>query len=190
MPKKKTRGKLYPSDREIEYYRKRFVEGAQLEGRTGLLHQVKSFKQVNTDTYYTYESPVQVSYYLTQNPKKSILLKLGWYSENSDNVPILCYLNFYDDSGNPINPSEGAIVEISSRRLPHQSLSDVQTIKFSIVNVSTDFDMNMFICNLVPYRNKEKPAQPLPTSADPTNENRWFDIKLLGEDDLIGPNQL
>lgn len=190
MPKKKTRGKLYPSDREIEFYRKRFVEGADLMGRTGLLYQVKSFEQVNTDTYYDYDKPVQVSYYLIQNPKKSVLLKYGWYTENSDNVPILCYLTFYDDEEKPINPSEGAILEISVRRLPHQSLSEVQTEKFSIVNVSTDFDMNMFICNLVPYRKKEKPAQPLPSSEDPTNENRWFNIKLVGEDDLIESDKL
>ena len=182
MAVKKPRGKLYPSEREIEYYRKRFVEGASLEGRSGYLYQVEDFTQVNTDTYYTYEKPVEVSYYLINNPKKSLLLKLGWYVENSENVPILCYLTFLDSSNKPINPSEGSILEVSSRKTPHNFSSD--THKFDIVNVFTDFDMNMFICNLTPHREKIKPANPLPTSEDPTNENRWFNIKLIGEDDL------
>ena len=34
-PIRKTRGSLYPSEREIEYYRKNFVEGANQRGRTG-----------------------------------------------------------------------------------------------------------------------------------------------------------
>ena len=40
MKDKKVRGKLYPSAREIELYRRRFVEGATLQGRSGLLYQV------------------------------------------------------------------------------------------------------------------------------------------------------
>lgn len=182
MATKKVRGKLYPSEREIEYYRRRFVEGAGLEGRSGFLYQVKEETQVNTDTYYIHDKPVQVSYYLVQNPNRSLLLKLGWYVENSDNVPILCYLTFLDDNNEPINPTEGAILEVSGRKSPHQP--DSQTIKFDIVNVFTDFDMNMFICNLTPHRERNKPIQPLPSSEDPTNENRWFNIKLIGEDDL------
>ena len=39
-PKRKTRGSLYPSEREIEYYRRNFVEGANQRGRPGLLDEV------------------------------------------------------------------------------------------------------------------------------------------------------
>ena len=40
MEAKKAKGRLYPSEREIELYRKRFVEGANLLGRIGYLQQV------------------------------------------------------------------------------------------------------------------------------------------------------
>ena len=46
---KKVRGSLYPSFREIELYRKNFVEGANLQGRSGLLYEVQDIEQVNTD---------------------------------------------------------------------------------------------------------------------------------------------
>ena len=66
----KTRGKLYLSQRELDLYRKNFVEGANLEGRLGNLYQVETQDQINTDEYYTWKSAVLVSYYLVQNPKK------------------------------------------------------------------------------------------------------------------------
>ena len=66
---KKVRGSLYPSFREIELYRKNFVEGANLQGRSGLLYEVQDIEQVNTDEYYIWKSPVNVSYYLLNNKK-------------------------------------------------------------------------------------------------------------------------
>ena len=81
---------LIPSFREIEMYRKNFVEGANLQGRSGNLYEVDTENQVNTDEYYTWKSPVIVSYYLVENPKKSILLKYGWFTEDKDNQPIIC----------------------------------------------------------------------------------------------------
>ena len=178
------RGKLYPSFKEIEMYRKNFVEGANLQGRSGLLYQVNNSTQINTDEYYTWKSPVEVSYYLIDNPKKSMLLKLGWNVEDKDNKPIVCYLTFKDSNNNPINPSEGAILEISARLDPHNGLS-YQTEKFDIVKVSTDYDLALFICNLAPHREQLNPINPGPTEIDMTNENRFFDRKLIGEDDLI-----
>jgi len=75
MSTKKPRGTLYPSFREIEMYRKNFVEGANLQGRSGYLYEVDNVTQINTDEYYTWKSPVEVSYYLVENPRKSVLLK-------------------------------------------------------------------------------------------------------------------
>ena len=66
---KKVRGSLYPSFREIELYRKNFVEGANLQGRSGLLYEVQDIEQVNTDEYYIWKSPVNVSYYLINHIK-------------------------------------------------------------------------------------------------------------------------
>ena len=184
MATKKVRGSLYPSFREIELYRKNFVEGANLQGRSGLLYQVDSENQVNTDEYYNWKTPVEVSYYLVENPKKSILLKYGWYTEDKDNQPILCYLTFKDAEDKPINPSEGAILEISTRLDPHDENS-FETLKFDIVKVATDYDLAMFICNLAPHRKHLTPVNPVPTSNDPINENKWFNRKLIGEEDLI-----
>lgn len=175
---------LIPSFREIEMYRKNFVEGANLQGRSGNLYEVDTENQVNTDEYYTWKSPVIVSYYLVENPKKSILLKYGWFTEDKDNQPIICYLTFKDANDNPINPSEGAILEISARLDPHNGNS-FQTEKFDIVKVATDYDLAMFICNLAPHRTQLKPINPVPTETDIINENRFFNRKLIGEDDLI-----
>ena len=184
MRDKKTRGKLYLSNREIELYRRNFVEGANLQGRSGLLYQVDTEHQVNTDEYYNWKSPVDISYYLVENPKKSVLQKYGWYVEDKSNQPLLCYLTFNDVKNNPIYPSEGAILEISARLDPHNEHS-IQTQKFDIVKVSTDYDLAKFICNLAPHRKHIKPINPVPTSEDPTNENRYFNRKLIGEKDLI-----
>ena len=182
MEKDKSTGKLMPSFREIELYRKRFEEGANLKGRSGLLYQIDESKQLNTDEIYQYKTPVTVSYYLIENPRKAQLLKLGWFNEDNDTKPILCYLTYLDSDGKPINPSEGAILEISTRLNPHQK--DYETLKFDIVRVSTDYELSMFICNLAPHREQLKPVNPTQTPEDMINENRFLNRKLYGEGDL------
>ena len=179
----KVKGKLFMSEREIEYHKERFVEGAQMMGRSGKLYQVDSYKQINTDTYYEYKDPVNISYYLTENPRKGLLQRYGWYRENPDYKPVLCALPFKDDDGNDVEPTEGAIVEVSGRAKPHSP--DYETRKFDVVNVYTDYDMNIFMCNLTPHRDRVEPVEPKPTPNDPLNENRWFNRKLLGEEDAI-----
>ena len=178
MDAKKTKGKLYPSEREIELYRKRFVEGAQMLGRSGYLSQVdfSNTKVLGTDTIYNYLPKVPVSYYLIERPKLKHLHAFGWNTEDKQHTPILCYLTFKDANDNDINPSEGAILEISARQTPHNNI--YKTNKFDIVGVQVDFEMNMFICNLVPHREIQKPVNPVPTSQDPINENKWLNRKV------------
>lgn len=183
MSEKQPRGRLYPSFKELELYRKRFVEGANLQGRSGNLYEVQSVDINGTDEYYSWKSPVIVSYYLIENPKKSLLQKYGWYVENTDNQPIVCYLTFKDENNNNINPSEGAILEISTRFDPHDGDSFI-TQKFDIVKVSTDYDLAMFICNLAPHRQQLPPINPIPNSNDMLNENRFFNRKLFGVEDI------
>ena len=172
----KVKGSLYPSERETELYRTYFVEGANLQGRVGLLHQVDTTKNINTDSSYTYLQAVEVSYYLVDRPKLKQLQRFGWNPEDKEHMPIICYLTFKDIKGNDILPSEGAVLEVSSRVQPH--LKEYASKKFDIVGVQVDFEMNMFICNLVPHRERLKPAQPLPTPGDPINEIRWFTEKV------------
>lgn len=184
MSEPKTRGRLYPSEREIELYRSRFVEGANQRGRTGLLHQVDDAqtKNVGTDSYYVYKAPVEVSYYLIENPRNKHLQKIGWNFEDKKSKPILCYLTFKDSEGNDIYPSEGAILEVSARMLPHnmQYISN----KFDIVASVVDFEMNMFICNLVPHREMAKPYSDLASPEDPINENKWIRRQVIFPDEL------
>lgn len=179
---RRVKGKLYPSEKEVELYRSFFVEGANQLGRIGYLHQVDTTKNINTDSYYTYLQPVEVSYYLVEKPKLKHLQKLGWDDDDKEHMPILCYLTFKDTKGRDISPSEGAILEISARVTPHNK--SYESKMFDIVGVQVDFEMNMFICNLVPHREKAKPLNPLPTKEDPINENRWFDNRLLYPDNV------
>lgn len=182
-PTRKTRGSLYPSEREIEYYRRNFVEGANQIGRTGLLYQVDDelTKNIGTDSYYTHKKPVEVSYYLIENPRQKHLQKIGWNPEDKQSKPILCYLTFKDSEGHDIYPSEGAILEVSARQTPH----DMQYVanKFDILAAKVDFEMNMFICNLVPHREYAKPQSELASSEDPVNENKWFKRDIVYTDE-------
>lgn len=184
MEAKKTKGKLYPSEREIELYRKRFVEGAQMLGRSGYIHQVdqENSKLYGTDEEYTYLPAVPISYYLIDRPKMKHLRLVGWNPEDKNNKPILCYLTFKDANGKDINPTEGAIIEVSARLAPHRG--EYTTNKFDVVGVNIDFEMNMFICNLVPHRKRQKPVHEVNTSQDPINENKWFDRKVNYPEEL------
>ena len=183
MSEKKTRGRLYPSEREIELYRERFVEGANLSGRTGLLYQVdeENSENVGTDSYYIHKKPVEVSYYLIENPRLKHLQKIGWNPEDKQSKPVLCYLTFKDNEGHDIYPSEGAILEVSARQEPHKM--KYISNKFDIVATKVDFEMNMFLCNLVHNREHEKPVSPNPTSQDPINENKWFKRDIIYPDE-------
>lgn len=184
MDAKKTKGKLYPSEREIELYRKRFVEGAQMLGRSGYLSQVdfSNTKILGTDIECVYLPKVPVSYYLIERPKLKHLHAFGWNPEDKQHKPILCYLTFKDSDGNDIEPTEGAILEVSARANPH--FSKYKTNMFDIVGVQVDFEMNMFICNLVPHRNRQKPISSIPTSQDPINENKWFNRDINYPEEL------
>ena len=180
---RKVRGRLYPSEREIELYRERFVEGANQTGRTGLLYQVDwdNTENIGTDSYYQHLAPVEVSYYLIENPKLKQLQKLGWNVEDSSTKPMLCYLTFKDSRGDDIDPTEGAILEVSYRSTNHRM--DYKPEKFDILASKVDFELNMFICNLVPHREITKPVNEAPTPQDPINENRWFNRELVFPED-------
>lgn len=176
---KRVKGSLLPSEREIEYFRENFVEGANQKGRIGLLYQIDeaNTKNIGTDSFYNYKPPVEVSYYLVQNPKLKVLQKIGWNPEDKNSKPMLCYLTYKDSEGNDIYPSEGAILEISAREMPHQS--QYITNKFDIVSSTVDFEMNMFICNLAPHREYEEPVHDTESPRDPINENKWFNRKII-----------
>ena len=181
-------GGLFPKVEEIDMLRQFFVEGANLQGRYGYLHEVDTEKTLGTDTTYVYKPEREISYYLIDNPQKSLLMKYGWYTEDKQRIPIICYLTFLDRDMKPIEPSEGALLELSTRARPHTK--DIETRKFMIVGVYTDFEMNQFVCNLVPYRERTKPYKEIPTNADRINENKWFNRKTIGPEDLKGDEKI
>lgn len=180
---RKPRGILNMTEKELKYFRENFNESAELHGKIGKLYQVDTETQVNTDEYYNHKTPVDVAYTLNENPSRAQLLKLGWYTEDSSSKPILCTLTFLDYDGNPIYPSEGAILEVSVRSDPH-NLSQFETRKFDVVQVYTDYDLCLFTCNLVPHREVLKPQNPVPIPENMYNENRYFKRKMIGVDDL------
>lgn len=180
---RKPRGILNMTEKELKYFRENFNESAELHGKIGKLYQVDTETQINTDEYYNHKTPVDVAYTLNENPSRAQLLKLGWYTEDSSSKPILCTLTFLDYDGNPIYPSEGAILEVSVRSDPH-NLSQFETRKFDIVQVYTDYDLCLFTCNLVSHREVLKPQNPVPTPENMYNENRYFKRKMIGVDDL------
>lgn len=177
------RGKMLMSNKELEYYRKNFVESATLFGRIGSLYQVESATQIDTDFHYVHKAPVEVAYALIENPSKSVLQKNNWYTENPQNKPIIATFTFYDIDGNKITPSEGAILEISTRVNPH-NLDQFETKKFDIVAVNVDYDLALFNCNLAPHRDKLRPANPIATPEDIHRENKFFNRDDISVEDL------
>lgn len=184
----KNTGGLFPKVNELDLFRQFFVEGANLQGRHGYLYEVDEEKTLNLDTQYAHKAAKEVSYYLVENPQKSLLMKYGWYTEDKNRLPILCYLTFLDKDMKPIEPSEGALLELSTRARPHTK--DIETRKFMIVGVYTDLEMNQFVCNLVPYRENIKPYNIIPSDADRIVENKWLKRKTIGPEDLLGDGNI
>ena len=136
--------------------------------------------------YCDYEYPIlkyneEIELNLIENPRQKHLQKIGWNPEDKQSKPIICYLTYKDSDGHDIYPSEGAILEVSARQTPH----DMQYIanKFDIVAAKVDFEMNMFICNLVPHREYAQPVNETETSQDPINENKWFKRDIIYPED-------
>ena len=166
-------GILFPEVEELNLYREFQNEAFQRLGRRGLYHPVLEVKIYGTDAEYTYGQPVSVSYTLVENPSMKLLQKFGWNVEANESKPILCYMSYLDNSDKNVEPSEGGILEISARANAHGNYT-LNTQKFQIVDAKTDFEMNLFVCNLAPYREIEKPKEPTPTKEDPANEDAYF----------------
>lgn len=175
---KRSLGILFPEENELDVYRSNFTEASERLGRNGLYYPVISEEVVNTDVYYTYGTPTNISYFLIDNPKVSLLNKFGWNPESADKKPILCYLSFLDSDYKEIEPSEGCIIELTTRKNPHGGFN-TNTKKFQVVDSTTDYEMNMFVCNLAPYREKQKPNKTYPTPEDPNNDDMYFKRKTI-----------
>lgn len=175
---KSSLGTLFPNELELDIYRSNFTEAAKMLGRNGLYYPVSKVTVINTDTYYEYGTPTNISYFLIENPKVSLLNRFGWNVEYPDKKPIVCYLSFLDSEYKEIEPSEGCVIELSTRKNPHGAFSK-DTRKFQVVEATTDFEMNMFVCKLAPYREQLKPINPIPTPEDPNHDDVFFNRETI-----------
>lgn len=175
---KSSLGTLFPNESELDIYRSNFTEAAERLGRNGLYYPVTSEEVLNTDVYYEYGTPTNISYILIENPKMSLLNRFGWNVEYPDKKPIVCYLTFLDSEYKEIEPTEGCVIELTTRKNPHGGFT-TDTRKFQVVEATTDFEMNMFICKLAPYRENLKPTNLVPTPEDPNFEDVYFNRKTI-----------
>lgn len=178
---KSSLGSLFPNQSELDIYRSNFTEAAEKLGRNGLYHPVKKVEVIGTDSFYEYGTPTNISYFLIENPKISLLNRFGWNVEYPDTKPVVCYLSFLDSQYKEIEPTEGCVIELSTRKCPHGQFN-VDTRKFQVVEAKTDFEMNMFVCKLAPYREILKPQSPIPTPEDPLNEDMYFKRETIYSD--------
>lgn len=175
---KSSLGSLFPNEFELDVYRENFTEAAERLGRNGLYYPIKNETVINTDVYYEFGTPTNISYLLIENPKQSLLNRFGWNVEYPDKKPIICYLTFLDSEYKAIEPTEGCVIELTARKNPHGGFT-TDTRKFQVVEATTDFEMNMFICKLAPYREMQKPINPVPTVEDPNHEDVFFNRKTI-----------
>lgn len=185
---KRSLGTLFPNNNELDIYRSNFTEAAERLGRNGLYYPVIKEEVVNTDVYYEWGTPTNISYFLVENPKMSLLNRFGWNVESAERKPILCYLTFLDSEYKEIEPSEGCIIELTTRANPHGGFN-TNTRKFQVVDSASDYEMNMFVCKLAPYREVQKPKTQYQTPEDTTNDDMYFKRKTIYNSGVINENQ-
>lgn len=174
------RGSLLPSEKELKYFRKQFVQSARLQGRIGKLHQVREFKVTGTDQDYDYEKPVEVAYHINTNPSRKFLTKYGWQVEDNTELPIIAILTYYDLKNNKVNIDEGAILEISGKHSIEDN--DIVIERFKITEVRTDLEMNQAVCKVTPDRvNNLENVKVMKTKEDPNLDNVYIRRKIYYE---------
>lgn len=187
LNKNDNRGSISIREDAMEFYRKQFNLSAKMLGRLGRFYQVKNLKVQGTDKYFEYEEPVDVAYHLDQTPSRKLLTRYGWFTEDSESVPIILYLTYYDINNNPIRIDEGAKLELSAKRTTQEG--DLITELFQITDLHTDFELNQCVCKVVPYREDlVENVSVIETKEDPNNENKYLNRAIYYEDDEFNEN--
>lgn len=182
LNKNDNRGSISIREDAMSFYRKQFNLSAKMLGRLGRFYQVKNLKVQGTDKYFEYEEPVDVAYHLDQTPSRKLLTRYGWFTEDSESVPIILYLTYYDINNNPIRIDEGAKLELSAKRTTQEG--DLITELFQITDLHTDFELNQCVCKVVPYREDlVENVSVIETKEDPNNENKYLNRQIYYEED-------
>ena len=166
------KGSLLPSEKELKYFRKQFVQSAKQQGRLGKFYQVDEFNVRGTDPDYTYLKAVDVAYHINENPSRKLLTKYGWFVEN-EQPPIVLTLTYYDINNQKINIDEGCKIELSGKRSIEEN--DIVTKQFLLTRVYTDLEMNQAVCTITPVREKQQEnVKVLADEKDPVLENVYL----------------
>ena len=175
------KGSLLPDEKALLYLRKQFVQSAKLQGRIGKFYQVRSFSVKGTDQYYDYEKPVEVAYHLNETPSRRLLTKYGWFTDDTDQLPIILFLTYHDLNDKPIRIDEGAKIELSGKRSILNN--DVLTVPFLITDVRSDLELNQCICKITPIRDEQKEnVKVIADKKDPILENVYLNREIFYDD--------
>lgn len=167
-------GSLLPSNKELQYYRKQFIEAAQLQGYIGKLYRVKESIQNKLDTQYIYHRPIKVPYFLQDKPEISTLSKYGWFVEDRNQMPMIAFLTYLDDKYRNITLQEGDLLELSKLQAVNSNVREKHL--FQCIDPQVDTELLIFVTKLVPYRcndipiNKEKLV-----GKTESQQDVWFD---------------
>jgi hypothetical protein len=155
-------------------------ESFRLLGLEVRLHQIDTATQdFNRHSKYTYKDAVTAHVMWYDSPEIRVLKGLGWYSEDSESLPILAYVpRQSEDNSTTYDVREGALIEIGYST----TLIAPTTTKFEISRVKSNGVTNLFyICQLVPYREDTPEEDPTPNEDGPTTgDGGNFDFLDLG----------
>lgn len=170
-------GSLLPSQKELQYYRKQFIEGAKLQGYIGKLYRVKESIQNKLDTEYVYHKPIEVPYFLQAKPKISTLSKYGWFVEDREDMPMIAFLTYLDDKYRNITLQEGDLLELS--KLQSVVSNTREKHLFQCIDPQVDTELLIFVTKLVPYRDNEVPINKSKLKGkDDSQQDTWFDRSM------------
>lgn len=149
-------GLLSMSEREYKSYIKEITEATKLIGQKAMLYQLSSeVKDIYRDPTLTFIDKVEIGIIFEENPKP-ILKKYKWLTED-DELPYVCYIVAKDLKYNDLDIREHMVIDIENE----YGYKDNK--KFTISNIrGNSIDPLMYICKLVPYREKIdlKPSTP------------------------------
>lgn len=123
------------------------AESASLLGNECSIYLIKNREDdINNDPYIEYYDPVKINILFDKNPK-SILKKLGWYTED-DKLPYIAYLTCLSDNYKINYPQKYSLIEV-----PNTMINSKNSNKFVISDIKgSKINPLFWICKLVPYR--------------------------------------
>lgn len=87
------KAKILQTVQEKRYYTLNLLEAAVMSGNRVGIHTVKTSDLTNkSGEVYTYDEPIYTYVIFDERPKVHLLKTLGWYREDTSELPILAYI--------------------------------------------------------------------------------------------------